>query len=97
MFTALFILDIFALVSLLATPFVLFASLFLNDSPHANQVVVGLLLIIFWSFPLTAALGGIRGLAASKTRDIRRMAIWTAIAYSSPVALVLVLAFARWL
>ncbi|MEP6939417.1 MAG: hypothetical protein ABI846_06605 [Rudaea sp.] len=90
MFALLVMLDILALVSLFATPVVLFVSLFFNDSPNANQILVWLLPLIFWMVPLTAASGGVMGLRAARSRNIRAMAIWTAVAYTSPMARCLV-------
>ncbi len=89
MFTFLLVLDILALVSLLATPVVLFVSMFANDSPNANQFLVWTVLLILWTFPLTAATGGVMGLLAARTRNIRKMAIWTVVAYANPIALCL--------
>lgn len=94
MFTVLMLLDIVALTSVLGSPIVLFMSAFLNDNPHANPLLVGFLQLIFLLFPVTAAAGGIVGLIARKNRNLRQMAIWTAVAYSSRAAFGLVLLFA---
>jgi hypothetical protein len=95
MFTVLMLLDIVALISVLGSPIVLFMSAFLNDDPNANPILVGFLQLILLLFPLTAAAVGIVGLIARKNGNLRQMAIWTAVAYSSPVALTVVLMFTK--
>ena len=94
MYVALFLLDILALIGVLGSPIVLFVSFFLNDSPNANPALVGYLQLIFWLFPITAALGGVMGLVAARSRNIRQMAMWTVVAYSSPIGLILLLVLA---
>jgi hypothetical protein len=82
-----------ALIGLLASPVGLFASMFLFDAPGSFNPVVIALALGLWSFPVTAAMGGINGIRGWRARNLRSALGWTALAYSS----VLLLAIALWL
>ena len=81
---ALAVIDVLALVGILASPLLYFASIFLfdNPTPESLPLIYGMALAL-WSYPVTAGLGGVMGLRAYKARNLRRQLWWTLCAISS--------------
>ena len=77
--------NVLALVGILASPLLYFASIFFFDSPASsnNPLLWGAVLGI-WSYPVTAGLGGIMGLKAWKAGNVRPLVLWTLCSISSP-------------
>jgi hypothetical protein len=82
------VLCILALVSLVAAPIGLFASLFIYDSPHAGGVITGAMALSIWTFPLTALIGGLKGLKSVKAGREHSAIGWTTLAWMSQLVFV---------
>jgi hypothetical protein len=55
------------------------------DAPGSmNPITIGVVAAI-WSYPLTAAVGGLEGIKSWRAKDLKSTLKWTALAYSSVV------------
>ena len=81
---ALALVDVLALMGILASPLLFFASILFFDSPgsESNPWMWGMVFGI-WSYPVTAGVGGIMGLKAYKAGNARRLYWWTLCSTSS--------------
>ena len=89
------VLCILALASLVVAPLGLFASLFIYDSPHAGGIITGVSALSLWTFPVTASIGGIKGLRSCKAHNVRMAVIWTMLAWVSQIVFCIALVLSQ--
>ena len=82
-FTVCRVLCILALGSLIVAPVGFFVSMFIYDSPLSGGFITGAIAWSIWTFPVTASLGGIKGLNSCKAHNLTRAVVWTMVAWIS--------------